>query len=427
MIDTVICGDSLEVMRTFPTGFFYSVITSPPFWGLRDYGTARWVGGSPDCDHKPPDDAGHTNKPTAGQRHHAGRFAGETCWECGAKRIDKQLGLEKTPEEYVAKMVEVFREVWRVLRDDGTLWLNLGDSYASGGRGGGQDGPAGEKQRSNHGALLGAKTPPPGLKPKDLCGIPWRVAFALQADGWYLRQDIIWSKPNPMPESVTDRCTKAHEYIFLMTKKPRYYYDAVAIREEAQYGRCATFRSAKYENNNAHDNSAVDVEGYGANTPSYAGGRNKRSVWTVPTAPYSEAHFATFPPNLILPCILAGCPERVCKKCGEPRRRIVESERKPTRNVVASKTHGRDSAEFGNKDPQRHITETTTTGWTDCGCNAGFDGGIVMDPFMGSGTVGLVAYQNNRHYIGIELNPEYCELGRIEKERDKYALFEGKI
>ena len=366
MLDTIICGDCLEVMRTMPARVFYSVITSSPYWGLRDYG------------------------------------------------VDGQLGLEKTPEEYIAKMVAVFREVWRVLRDDGTLWLNLGDSYNSGSRLR-PDGGAGMAERNTNADPC--KPLLENLKHKDLCGIPWRVALALQADGWYLRQDIIWHKPNPMPESVTDRCTKAHEYIFLMTKKPRYYYDAEAIREEIKWENAGKMSAPKCGTNRVHGTQEQNVMQY-----SEIKGANKRSVWTVPTAPYKEAHFATFPPKLIEPCILAGCPEWVCKKCGEPRRRIVERESHATRPVP--KVKRQDALGKVCSDPGRHVTETTTTGWTDCGCNAGFDGGIVLDPFMGSGTVAAVAYENNRHYVGIDLNPDRDIQKRIQDVHDKYALLD---
>ena len=433
--------------------------------------------------------------------------------------VDGQLGLEKTPEEYIAKMVEVFREVWRVLRDDGTLWLNMGDTYWGGKGQSGSGGKEYQQLRSAGGLSFSSpeahvggrgKTKPqdenhPNYKPKDLCGIPWRLALALQADGWYLRQDIIWHKPNPMPESVTDRCTKAHEYIFLLTKKPRYYFDADAIKEDSDPAYFSRYNAPIFTGNK--EVSGQGRPGGGSNTggmkPVYTT-RNKRSVWTVPTAPYKEAHFATFPPKLIEPCILAGCPQWVCKKCGEPRWRIMEpigdykgkskfrscteSTDKVSRFIkenrmrlgftqitwekqvrggkstglvhcweteiaIPTPKHWRGLVDIFGCDPYPHLgldyigdaqkmrtdwlTEgvrgpkesipatTKTTGWTDCGCNAGFAGGVVLDPFMGSGTVGLVAYQNNRHYIGIELNPEYCKLKRIKAERDKYGLFEG--
>lgn len=286
----ILQGDCREVLKTLPDESVNCVVTSPPYWGLRDYG----VGG--------------------------------------------QLGLESTPDQYVARMVEVFREVRRVLRDDGTVWINLGDTYVGGGRGGDTNGKStlvGTQTSQDANKVCESFKGGGALKPKDLVGIPWRVAFALQADGWYLRQDIIWHKPNPMPESVTDRCTKAHEYMFLLSKSARYYYDVEAVKEEAAYaGQIRGGSTNRYEQNNAGmDNRVYDT-------------RNRRSVWTVATQPYGGAHFATFPPALIEPCILAGCPE----------------------------------------------------------------GGIVLDPFSGSGTTGAVAARNSCRYIGLELNKEYIEL-----------------
>lgn len=303
-------GDALEVLRTLPNQYVQVCVTSPPYWGLRDYG------------------------------------------------VSGQMGLEPTPEEYVAKIVEVFREVKRVLRKDGTLWINLGDSYAVGGSGGASN----KSTLKNDGRILtGARNyeqqlntksftrkTPVGLKPKDLVGIPWRVAFALQADGWYLRSDIIWSKPNPMPESVKDRPTKAHEYIFLLSKGQKYYYDADAIREpHISKGRPPGNKSRIYlDRDPAHHTGEKRRPGEG-NSYNPAG-RNKRTVWTVAPRPYKEAHFATFPPKLIEPCILAGCPE----------------------------------------------------------------GGTVLDPFSGASTTGLVAMQYRRRFVGIELNPEYVEMSK---------------
>ncbi len=271
--------------------------------------------------------------------------------------VDGQLGLEKTPEEYVAKMVEIFAEVWRVLKPEGTLWLNLGDSYNS------TNGYArASKEYFRKGRVGGSADKKvikhDTIKPKDLCGIPWMVAFALRSAGWYLRQDIIWHKPNPMPESVRDRCTKAHEYIFLMSKQAKYYCDMDSIREPVQES------SLKRANYIGHSGTSKRLkEGVSWRPDDYECnplGRNKRSVWTVTTRSYSEAHFATFPPDLIEPCILAGCPED----------------------------------------------------------------GLVLDPFMGSGTTALVAYENRRNYIGCELNPEYIKLNRADKAKEKYTLFE---
>jgi DNA modification methylase len=265
-------GDCRNVLPTLPAGSVHCCITSPPYFGLRDYG--------------------HEN----------------------------QIGLEQTPEAFVQELVEVFRDVKRVLRDDGTLWLNLGDSYNAynANRGAStsiSDGKAGRGHPTHRRGLTTST-----LKNKDLIGIPWRVAFALQDDGWYLRQDIIWHKPNPMPESVRDRCTKAHEYIFLLSKGPRYHFDSEAMQEPtSQNGAGATL-----------------------------GTRNRRSVWSVSTKPFKGAHFATFPPDLIEPCILAGCPA----------------------------------------------------------------GGTVLDPFMGSGTTAAVALQHGRQFVGVELNPDYFAMAQ---------------
>ena len=254
-LNRIYLGDCLETMRTWPDGFIHTVVTSPPYWGLRNYG------------------------------------------------VEGQFGLEKSPEEYVRRMVEVFREVRRVMRDDGTLWLNLGDSYIGSGCGGSSE--------------VG------GLKPKDLCGIPWRVAFALQADGWYLRSDIIWNKPNPMPESVTDRPTKSHEYIFLLTKSPDYFYDAEAIKEPAKDWGSRDRRGQERFENGVMPGGAPHT---GLTDGDFSSrGRNKRSVWTITTKAFSEAHFATFPEDLIEPCILAGTSQRgVCEGCGAPWDRVLE-------------------------------------------------------------------------------------------------------
>jgi DNA modification methylase len=298
----LILGDCLKEMAKLDEQCVQCCVTSPPYWGLRDYG------------------------------------------------VDGQLGMESTPDEYTARMVEVFRDVRRVLRDDGTLWLNLGDSYA-GVEGGAIDGRVRLRSRTGYRywRRSGRKMFGSGLKPKDLVGIPWRVAFALQADGWYLRQDIIWHKPNPMPESVTDRCTRAHEYIFLLSKASRYYYDHEQVKKPMTRAPHAPMNKKLDAGRNDHDQMGK-VQGAG-------GLRNLRSVWTVTPKPIPEAHFAVFPPKLVEPCILAGCPK----------------------------------------------------------------GGTVLDPFMGAGTTGLVAAQHDRDFIGIELNPDYLEIARrrIEAERAK--------
>lgn len=358
---TIHQGSALAVLRTLPAGSVDCVVTSPPYWGLRDYG------------------------------------------------VDEQIGLEASPVVYVERMVEVFREVRRVLRDDGTLWLNLGDCYAGSGRGGypgGKSGLAGSVEgqdqtrtakaaqasrgsprdrlangRGDQPAVLRKKRevspprvggsqlpagfheearlsgsigrawvpPPDGLKQKDLVGIPWRVAFALQADGWYLRSDIVWSKPNPMPESIKDRPTKAHEYIFLLAKSERYHYNGDAIREPFANGvEGATPWGANDRERNVGGRTDGRTSGTGTGWTPTTDGRNRRTVWTIPTEPFPGAHFAVMPTALVRPCVLAGC--------------------RP--------------------------------------------GGTVLDPFTGSGTVGFVALELGCEFVGIEINPEYAAMAR---------------
>lgn len=305
---TILKGDWIEQLSTLPDGSVNCCVTSPPYWGLRDYG------------------------------------------------VDGQLGLEKSPEEYVSKLVAGFREVRRVLRDDGTLWLNLGDSYAGGGnyRGIHSEDTLTSKQASNRGARglsqeLGAAGKEFGLEPKNLVGIPWRTAFALQADGWWLRCDIVWHKPNPMPESVLDRPTRSHEFIFLLAKSERYYYDSDAVREPYAEDSVSRYNYAMMgvaPQANQINGDVSRREREKSVRPPNPLGRNRRDVWTVNAEAFRDAHFATFPQDLIKPCILAGCPV----------------------------------------------------------------GGTVIDPFFGSGTTGLVATELGRNCIGIELNPEYVKL-----------------
>lgn len=325
MKNKIIEGDALAMLKTLDTASINCCVTSPPYYNLRDYG------------------------------------------------CDGQIGLESSPEEYIQKLVEIFREVRRVLKDDGTLWVNIADSYAGSGKGASNypDNAKKYKQGTNKGSVGSyiSKTTAVNCKPKDLIGIPWMLAFALRADGWYLRQDIIWQKPNPMPESVKDRCTKSHEYIFLLSKSPKYYFDGEAIAEPV-----ADSSMARYSQDIEHQKGSDRVPGktngamkavkarYGGkkytenpnlfyrtksgNAYDFRPKRNKRDVWTVSTKPFKGAHFATFPPELIEPCILAGCPE----------------------------------------------------------------GGIVLDPFAGSGTTGMVASQYGRHFVLIELNKDYVDL-----------------
>jgi DNA modification methylase len=311
----VIIGNALQTLKLLPDLSVQTVVTSPPYWGLRDYGN------------------------------------------------DDQLGLERNPADFIENLCKIFDEIWRILKDDGTVWVNLGDSYAGSGKGPagnilkGSDAGEARHLEKKHSAIV-----PDGLKPKDLVGIPWRFAFAMQKRGWYLRQDIIWHKPNPMPESVTDRCTKSHEYIFLLTKSAKYYFDNEAIKEEASSDSGFAKQRAKGVSNFAKTkeerftNDARSGNGYGNYVDD--GFRNKRSVWTITTKPYKEAHFATYPTDLIEPCILAGSKE----------------------------------------------------------------GDIVLDPFSGSGTTGEVALKHNRNYIGLELNPQYAALSE-RRLNDAIGMF----
>ena len=343
-------GDCRETMRKWASQGVkaQTCITSPPYYGLRDYGTGKWIGGDETCSHKRDSKysdktiTGHANKDlTVGDAIYK-----SVCPKCGAVREDRQLGLEETPEEYIKAMVEVFRCVWDVLEDDGTLWLNIGDSYYNYRPGKGQALVKQSVANSDQDlpqicARRGNKLE--GLKEKDLIGIPWMLAFALRADGWYLRQDIIWHKPNPMPESVNDRCTKSHEYIFLLSKSRKYHFDHIAIKEPLKGEPESRDKNAEgYQADYAKgDRFSQGERVFGAD-----GMANKRSVWSVPVKPYTGAHFAVFPSELIEPCILAGAPV----------------------------------------------------------------GGIVLDPFMGSGTTAQVAQDLGRQYIGCELNPKYANL-----------------
>jgi DNA modification methylase len=433
----ILQGDCIDVLKTLPERSVHCVVTSPPYWGLRNYGTATWEGGDPDCDHasaKLKSRYDYALQPEAKQLSgdtgtDAPRYK-EICPTCGARKFDEQIGLEPTFEEFIEKMLEVFRGVWQVLRDDGTLWLNLGDSYAGNSSAGNKvfGNPEFNINRPSRAATKTPKCVPVGLKPKDLVGIPWRVALALQADGWYLRSDIIWSKPNPMPESVTDRPTKAHEYMFLLSKQERYFYDSEAIKENQTQ---STLERAAYGwhgrtddgSNGARTGStfkrmAASDEPIG--TIPADGKRNRRTVWTIPTSPYSGAHFATFPPKLVEPCILAGTSVRgCCPLCGAPWKRMVKKtggttgkswhDHKNDLEQGMSQKHLDLTAENAEGEPYR----VTTVGFQPtCACNLDPVPCTVLDPFSGAGTTGLVALQHNRNYIGIELNPAYVTMSQ---------------
>lgn len=321
----ILQGDALTVLKTLPSEIVNMCVTSPPYYALRDYG------------------------------------------------VDGQIGLEETPEAYIENLVAVFREVKRVLKNDGTLWVNIGDSYAGSGKGAWDNKEAQKEVYVPDSDSPQVRLPKTwdGIKQKDLIGIPWMLAFALRADGWFLRQDIIWQKPNPMPESVTDRCTKSHEYIFLLSKSPHYFFDHEAMKEEAVESRvvdrldnATRYGGKKYTATPDKFNRTKSGNAY-----AYTGFRNKRDVWCVATVPYAGAHFATFPEKLIEPCILAGAPQN----------------------------------------------------------------GVVLDCFSGAGTTGVVCARHGREYIGIELNPEYVKLSEdriaavqadIDALKAQYSLWE---
>jgi DNA modification methylase len=430
----ILKGDCLETLKSLDEQSINTCVTSPPYWGLRDYGTGEWVGGDPDCPHMRTTKISKDTATGHKAMYEQGNVVGDAiykskCPKCGSVRKDKQLGLEETPEEFVENLVRVFKEVKRVLRDDGTVWLNLGDSYYNYRPGKGQ---ALSKQSVSNTdqdlpqdcARRGNKIV--GLKEKDLVGIPWRVAFALQADGWYLRQDIIWHKPNPMPESVRDRCTKSHEYIFLLSKSPKYYFDNEAIKEDAKRpNEKQTFGGEKAKKNIIKEGDPMFRNGseqWGREiiTPSK---RNKRSVWKVPTKPYKEAHFATFPTELIEPCVLAGCPEEICVDCGKPYKRVMQ---KPKQlEIERNKRSGLDDRKVGGVlDKYSRENPPIDLGLQkQCDCETNkTKAGTVLDPFGGSGTTGVVASKHNRNAVLCELNEGYIDIAE-KRLNDGFDMF----
>ncbi len=359
----VFLGDCRDVLKEYPDKCVDTCITSPPYWGLRDYGTSTWVGGDKDCSHRR--DTKKSDKCITGHKNFdemlgvGDAIYKSECKRCGAKRVDSQIGLEDEVSDYIEQLVDVFGEVHRILKDDGTLWLNLGDSYAgSTGKSGGVSEIQSVKRQLDTGSI-GSLRPAKvaGLKNKDLIGIPWRAALALQKYGWYLRSDIIWHKPNPMPESVNDRPTKSHEYIFLLSKNPQYYYDADSIKEPTVTPNTGTSWKQRKIDGEPMRHGLQGAAAVGAGNFKTYEKRNKRSVWTVPTKPYAGAHFATFPPELITDCIIAGSRE----------------------------------------------------------------GGIVLDPFMGSGTIAEYSKRLGRLYTGVELNEEYHAL--INERTSQMEMF----
>ena len=401
-------GDCLEVLRQLPDRSVHMCATSPPFYGLRDYGTGMWEGGDPHHTHDRTGARGGRGGSGAPGKNTVGATPATVpvpACSCGARYIDPQIGLEDTPDQWVARLVDVFREVRRVLRDDGTLWVEIGDSYHGGGYSNhdinGPDWKAemnGDKRRSRQQDLKRAN---PQLKPKDLVGQPWMLAFALRADGWYLRSEIIWSRPNPMPESVTDRPTKAHSTIFLLSKSARYFYDADAIREPYQPdGRKVTTVKGT-------DASAQHRDGERWPNPA---GANARSVWSVPTEPTPFAHFATWPQKLVARMVRAGTSEKgCCPECGAPWTRVTED----AHDAEGRTTNGQKPRTSERRGFDVRMVKTTETlGWQpSCDCESTDPVPcVVLDPFMGSGTTALVARNLGRHSVGIELNEEYLQI-----------------
>ena len=420
----ILHGDCRSVLKTLPDASVQCCVTSPPYWGLRRY--------LPE---------GHPDQAL-------------------------ELGSEETPDAYVAGMVEVFREVKRVLRDDGTLWLNIGDAYANDGKWGGATG--GKHANYLHGgeSRIGREKRLTGLKPKDLIGLPWMLAFALRADGWWLRSDVIWAKPNPMPESCTDRPTSAHEHIFLLTKRERYFYDAEAVREptiglepgdldggpqRARDGSNANggrnFRKVKITGGwDRGDGAHGTIHREGRTSAEYQetevkSCRNLRNVWTIATAPFPQSHFATFPPELAERCIKAGTSERgACSTCGAPWARIVtkgapdEAHRAAcgadaSGGYAGQSTKGHAAAGVQDASAVKArilagLRERASEWRPSCGCNAAARRCVVLDPFAGAGTSLMAADRLGRDAVGIELSEEYCEMARRRLVKDAGLFME---
>jgi len=376
----IIQGDALSVLQSLPAASVHTVVTSPPYWKLRSY---------------LPDD--HPDKA-------------------------REISNEDTIGEYIDRLVAVFREVRRVLRADGTVWMNLGDGYV--GPVGGNQGLSGQRATRTHTVRMPKKALP-GLKRKDLIGIPWKVAFALQDDGWWLRTDIVWEKPNPTPESVQDRPTRVHEYLFLLTPSARYYYDPVAIMEPVTGGANSRGNGVNPKAKSpgswqtgpgAHDSRVgrhKQNPSFSAATTGMVTMRNKRSVWKIAPQPYPGEHYATFPEELVEPCVLAGTSERgACPVCGAPWRRLVQ---KTYVNPGNRTTNGPRSIEKAHTVSAGYAVrleqEIVTLGWEpSCRCEAGEPVPcVVLDPFSGTGRTGVVALRRGRDYIGIELHPGYVE------------------
>ncbi len=450
----IICGPALEVLKTMPAESISCCVSSPPYWSLRDYGTATWEGGEPECDHIEKTGTKAINTGLGYPSNGGPRRIGENntygdayttkfkdiCGKCGAKRIDKQLGLEKTFEEYIDKLCTIYDEVRRVLRPDGTVFINLGDTYWGGKGQSGQGSKEYQEARQDvsinkPASHIGGQslTRPQDMQhetiqAKSLCLIPQRFAIEMVNRGWILRNTIIWHKPNPMPSSAKDRFTVDFEFIYFFTKQRKYWfepqYEPYATESNAERPRMGQGNQTKYNQKRqgqtwAERKEAGEPMRHGLNgaaackSGNYASplGRNKRTVWTIPTQAFPDAHFATYPEKLVEPMIKAGCPEFICTKCGKAREKIFDVSYEQARTPQFRKqsdNYDKGMVGYRPKDILNKVPKFT--GYTDCGCNAEFKPGVVLDPFAGSGATLQVAARLNRNYLGIELNPEYIEM-----------------
>ena len=474
-INKIICGDCLEVMKEMPDECVDMGMTSPPYWGLRDYGIEQIFDEDPSCKHEWGfSKIEHDNLRYRGHNANVGsnknpeihkgkeKSGGQFCCSCGAWR--GQLGLEPTPEMYIEHLTEIFNEVKRMLKKEGTLWLNIGDTYGGSGGAGGDYNKGGLREGQPR-----FKQGETRLQPKCLCMIPERLAWSLIQNGWILRNKIIWFKPNSMPSSVKDRFSNRWEFIFLFSKSKKYFFDLDAVREphktKGDYksykdklkisGRSNTIGQKYTRENlgkpnypsgkNPGDVIKIKDERKGLKIPDqrpqgvhrkrhsgYFGadgeylvnpyGKNPGDIFEINTQPFPEAHFAVFPETLCEKPIKAGCPEEVCKKCGKARERIIEKEKIIDKgraldsqyvsniNSIKSRSHDAKRQLGGNYQKLLNQREVKIIGWTSCDCNADFEGGIALDPFAGAGTVGVVAKKFGRQFILIDIKKEYCEM-----------------
>lgn len=426
-LNRIMRGDALGELKKFPDESIDCVVTSPPYWALRDYGTAKWKGGNKNCDHlvcKLSSDKSTLHPNPEKKKMETGIPCKEICAKCGAERIDQQLGLEPTFQEYITKLCNIFDEVKRALKKTGTCWVNLGDTYSGSHQGYGKNSlhRVLKKEIENLGSVKNylekykhiINQAPPSAKTsvadKSLCMIPFRFAIEMVNRGWILRNTIIWWKPNCMPSSVKDRFTVDFEYLFFFVKNKKYWF-------ETQYEPLqeSSLLRAKYNSYSSKTNKGIhggmnlknQLKVFEKINKGELSGRNKRCVWRISTSPFRGAHFAVFPEELVETPIKAGCPEFVCKKCGKAREPIIKSQFKQHSLGATSGQYWK-VRNFKGDNTVRN--SSVKIGYTDCGCNVGFRQGVVLDPFMGSGTTAVVAKKFGRNYIGIELNPKYIKM-----------------